>query len=182
MSKPNGEQEDIFEAVLREYGFNEPFDYKTEIQVVGAFLKSPSRLNEYPQLHTTDIFYDKSTKRLFENICQLYQKGEVSRITPESIVLKSNNEPRDIVVRDVLNHLHINNIPSDELTNMIMKLNELAFRRNMLNIAFSILEDSYDGVLPIANKIAYAEAISKRIILHTIDFKKLNDSLSLIKV
>ena len=38
--KPNGEREDSCEAVLREHGFTEAFNYKLEIQVVGAFLKA----------------------------------------------------------------------------------------------------------------------------------------------
>ena len=176
-TKPNGGQEDIFEAVLREHGFIYPFDYKLEIQVVGAFLKTPLRLNEYPQLLTADVFYDRSTKRLFENICQLYNKGEVDRIKPDALVLKTNDEHRDNVIRDILNHLHLRHIPSDELTEMIKKLNDLAFRRRMLNSAFCILEDSYDEGSSISNQVAYANEISQKIIQHITDFKKLNASL-----
>ena len=177
-TKPNGKQEDIFEAVLREYGFTVPFDYKIEILVVGAFLKVPLRLSKYQHLLTADIFYDRATKRLFDNICQLYNKGEVNRISPDTLVLKTNDEHRDQVIRDILNHLHLRHIPSDELTEMIKKLNELAFRRRMLNSAFCILEDSYDEGSSISNHVAYANEISQKIILHITDFKKLNASLS----
>ena len=176
--KFNGEQEDIFEAVLREHGFTDPFDYKLEIQVVGAFLKAPLRLNEYQQLLTADIFYDRATQRLFDNICQLYNKGEVNRINPDALILKTNDAHRDQVIRDILNHLHFRHIPSDELTGMIKKLNELAFKRRMIKAAFCILEDSYDEGSSISNKVAYAEEISRKIIQHTTDFKELNDSLS----
>lgn len=176
--KPNGEQEDIFEVILREHGFIAPFDYKIEILVVGAFLKAPLRLNEYQHLLTTDIFYDRATKRLFDNICQLYKKCEVNRIKPETLVLKTNDEHRDQVIRDVLNHLYLRHIPSDELTEMIKKLNDLAFRRKMLNAAFCILEDSYDEGASISNKVAYANEISQKIIQHITDFKKLHESLS----
>ena len=177
-TKPNGHQEDIFEAVLREHGFTDPFDYKIEILVVGAFLKAPLRLNEYQHLLTADIFYDRATKRLFDNICQLYNKGEVNRINPDALVLKTNDEHRDQVIRDILNHMHLRHIPSDELTEMIKKLNELAFRRKMLNAAFCILEDSYDEGTSISNKVAYANEISQKIIQHITDFKKLHESLS----
>ena len=44
-NKPNGQRKDMFEAILSEHGFIDPYDYKLEIQVVGAFLKAPLRHN-----------------------------------------------------------------------------------------------------------------------------------------
>lgn len=174
--KPNGEQEDIFEAILRENGFTIPFNYNIEIQVVGAFLNNPSRLDDFQQLVSTDIFYDRSIKRLFENICQNYINGDIGRISSDSLVRYTNDKHRDQVIGDVLDHLR--HIPSDELTEMIKKLNDLAFRRKMLNAAFCILEDSYDEGASISNKVAYANEISHKIIQHITDFKKLHESLS----
>ena len=53
----------------------------------------------------------------------------------------------------------------------------IAELRKMLNAAFCILEDSYDGGSSISNKVAYADEISQKISQHITDFKKLNASL-----
>lgn len=172
--KPNGEREDIFEAVLREHGFTEPFNYKLEIQVVGAFLKAPLRLNELLQILSPDIFYDYWTRRLFENIYKHYEKGDIENINPDALVLKTNDEHRDRVIHDILNLLHVRHIRTDELTDMIMRLNELAFRRKMLSAAFCILEDSYGEASCISKQVAYAEEISQMINDQALKFKKYN--------
>lgn len=173
-TKPNGEQEDIFEAVLREHGFMDPFDYKLEIQVIGAFLKAPLRLNELQHIISPEAFYDYWTRRLYENIYKHYEKGEIEKINPDALAIKSNDEHRDHVINDILNLLHVRHIRTDELTDMIMRLNELAFRRKMLNAAFCILEDSYGESYnhTISKQIAYAEEISQRILLYVSEIKK----------
>jgi replicative DNA helicase len=176
--KPNGQQEDIFEAILREHNFTYPFDYNAEIQVVGALLKAPLRLEELHHMLGSNTFYDKWTRVMYENIYKLFQKGETEKINPDVLTLKTNDEHRDRVVHDILNHIHTEHIKTDELTGMIKALNELAFKRSMLNEAFCIMEDAYDTSSPISRKVTYAEEISKKIIHHINDLNKLNGSIS----
>ena len=176
--KPDGQQEDIFEAILREHNFTYPFDYNAEIQVVGALLKTPLRLEELHRMLNPDTFYDKWTRAMYENIYKLFQKGETGKINPDVLALKTNDEHRDRVVHDIMNHIHTKHIKTYELTGMIKALNELAFKRSMLNEAFCIMEDAYDTASPISKQVAYAEEISKKIIQHINDLNKLNESLS----
>lgn len=178
--KPDGQQEDIFEAILREHNFTAPFDYETEIHVVGAFLQAPLRLGDLLHMLSPDTFYDKWTRAMYESIYKLFQKGETEKINPDALTLKTNDEHRDRVISDILNHMnHINSINSkhiktDELTGMIKVLNDLAFKRSMLNEAFCIMEDAYDTSSPISRKVAYAEEISQKIVQHINDLNKLN--------
>ena len=176
--KPDGQQEDIFEAILREHNFTYPFDYNAEIQVVGALLKAPLRLEELHHMLNPDTFYDKWTRAMYESIYKLFKKGETGKINPDVLALKTNDEHRDRVVHDIMNHIHTKHIKTDELTGMIKALNELAFKRSMLNEAFCIMEDAYDIASPISGKVAYAEEISKKIIQHIDDLNKLNGSIS----
>lgn len=173
--KPDGQQEGIFEAILREHNFTAPFDYNAEIQVVGALLKAPLRLEELHHMLDSNTFYDKWTRVMYENIYKLFQKGETEKINPDALILKTNDEHRDRVVHDILNHIHTEHIKTDELTGMIKALNELAFKRSMLNEAFCIMEDAYDTSSPISRKVAFAEEISKKIIQHIDNLNKLNE-------
>lgn len=171
--KPDGNREDIFEAVLRKQGFTDPYDYNLEIEVVGYFLKDPSKLNQFQEMLAPDMFYDKWTRRLYENIYKLYLKGEIDRINAESLVLRTNDEHRDRVIRDILNQYQFMKIGTEEMARMVVRLNELAFRRRMLNIAFCILEDSYGESSAISRNIAFAEELSKRIMQYVTDIEKL---------
>jgi replicative DNA helicase len=176
-TKPNGQQEDIFEAILREHNFTAPFDYETEIHVVGAFLQAPLRLGELLHMLSPDTFYDKWTRVMYENIYKLFQKGETEKINPDALTLKTNDEHRDRVIRDILNHVNSKRIQTDDLTDMIKRLNELAFQRKMLNEAFCIMEDAYDIASTISRKVAYAEEISQKIVQHINNLNKLNGPL-----
>jgi hypothetical protein len=102
----------------------------------------------------------------------------MTKIKPDVLTLKTNDEHRDRVVHDILNHIHTEHIKTDELTGMIKALNELAFKRSMLNEAFCIMEDAYDTSSPISRKVTYAEEISQKIIHHINDLNKLNGSIS----
>lgn len=102
----------------------------------------------------------------------------MTKINPDVLTLKTNDEHRDRVVHDILNHIHTKHIKTDKLTGMIKALNELAFKRSMLNEAFCIMEDAYDTSSPISRKVTYAEEISQKIIHHINDLNKLNGSIS----
>lgn len=176
--KPDGQQEDIFEAILREHNFIAPFDYETEIHVVGAFLQAPLRLGDLLHMLSPDTFYDKWTRAMYESIYKLFQKGETEKINPDALTQKTNDEHRDRVISDILNHIKSINskhIKTDELTGMIKALNELAFKRSMLNEAFCIMEDTYDTSSPISRKVAFAEEISQKIVQHVNNLNKLNE-------
>ena len=173
--KPDGQQEDIFEAILREHNFTAPFDYETEIQVVGALLKAPLRLEELHHMLDSNTFYDKWTRVMYESIYKLFSKGEMGKINPDVLTLKTYDEHRDRVVHDILNHIHTKHIKTDELIGMIKALNELAFKRSMLNEAFCIMEDAYDTSSPISRKVAFAEDISQKIVQHVNNLNKLNE-------